>query len=42
MSYQHLNAKERHTLMYLLQWNLSYRDWSSFKPASQYHRSRGE
>lgn len=26
MSYQHLNAKERHTLMYLLQWNLSYRE----------------
>lgn len=26
MSYQHFSAKERHTLMYLLQWRLSYRE----------------
>ncbi len=26
MSYRHFGAKERHTLMYLLHWRLSYRD----------------
>ena len=26
MSYQHFTAKERHTLMYLLHWKLSYRE----------------
>jgi IS30 family transposase len=25
MAYQHFNAKERHTLMFLLQWDLSFR-----------------
>ena len=25
MTYQHFNAKERHTLIFLLQWNLSFR-----------------
>ena len=26
MAYKHFSAKERHTLMYLLHWKLSYRE----------------